>query len=280
MARTAKARGRSRAIEASRGEAARALDGYARLSMRPLYVLMFLAPLVVFYEVTTAVHVSSSAAGVTETIRAHRLLSDVFQIFGVGGLYLPGILLAVVLLVWHILVADPWKVRGKVLGWMLLESVAWTVPLLVLGTIVWEVLNGGTGQAMAASPAAAATTTVTAGGSGVTRSLLSRLTIAVGAGLYEELLFRMLAIGIFHAILVDVMGINPKWGGFGAVLAAAMAFAVYHDLGMPGGGIDWARMMFFVLAGLYFGMVYALRGFGIVVAVHALYDIAVLLRGG
>lgn len=249
-------------------------DSYARLSMRPLYVLVFLAPLVVFYEVMTAVHVSSAGAGVTETIRAHRLLSDVFQIFGVGGLYLPGILLAVVLLVWHILIADPWKVRGKVLGWMLLESVAWTVPLLVLGTIVWEVLNGGSG-----APAAAAGV-APAGGGEAARSMLSRVTIAVGAGLYEELLFRMLAIGIFHAILVDVMGMKAKWGGFGAVLAAALAFAVYHDLGMPGGGIDWARMMFFVLAGLYFGMVYALRGFGIVVAVHALYDMAVLLRGG
>jgi len=272
MARRARARGRSRAIESSRGEPAPALDSYARLSMRPLHVLVFLAPLVVFYEVVTAVHLSSNSSGVTETIRAHRLLSDVFQIFGVGGLYLPGILLAVVLLIWHILIADPWKVRGKVLGWMLLESVAWTVPLLVLGTIVWEVLSGGGPGA----PAAAAAV----GGTGETRSMLARVTIAVGAGLYEELLFRMLAIGIFHAILVDVMGIKPRWGGVGAVVAAALAFGVYHDVGAAGGGINWALLTYIVLMGLYFGAVYAMRGFGIVVAVHALYDLAVLLRGG
>jgi hypothetical protein len=36
-------------------------------------------------------------------------------------------------------------------------------------------------------------------------------------------------------------------------------------------------MLFLTAAGLYFGMLYILRGFGITVGTHALYDVLVLV---
>jgi len=258
-------------------EAAYERLGYARLSQRPLHILIFILPLVVAYEIGSAMFLSGDAGGVAETIRAHRLLGDVFRIFGVGGVFLPGILLVVVLVVWHLMTGDPWKVKGKVLLGMLIESVAWTIPFLVLGTIAWELLQG---RALVNGPPAAAAVAAGQGAELAGRTLAARFTIGIGAGLYEELLFRMVAIAALHAVLVDVMGVKPRWGAIGAVVGAAVAFAVYHDVRLPTGSINWRMLVYYVLAGLYFGAVYVMRGFGIVVWVHALYDLAVLLRSG
>ncbi len=43
------------------------------------------------------------------------------------------------------------------------------------------------------------------------------------------------------------------------------------------GSIQWAELVFFFAAGLYFGALYIARGFGIVAGVHACYDLAVLV---
>jgi hypothetical protein len=52
-----------------------------------------------------------------------------------------------------------------------------------------------------------------------------------------------------------------------AVLVSAAAFTLYHQRHA------WPEVTFFFLAGVYFGAIYVVRGFGIVVGVHALYDI-------
>src|SRR5690606_28441143 len=105
----------------------------------------------------------------------------------------------------------------------------------------------------------------------------ARLTISIGAGLYEELLFRMIAIAALHLVFVDLARLSESMGRVLAVGLSAAAFAVYHDLSSSGGALDPARVLFFLCAGVYFGAIYLWRGFGIVVAVHALYDVLVLV---
>ena len=73
--------------------------------------------------------------------------------------------------------------------------------------------------------------------------------------------------------LVDVGKASHKVGAVIAVLVSALAFAVYHPLDDGQGGISAQKLCFFFIAGLYFGAVYVMRGFGIVVGVHALYDV-------
>ena len=80
-------------------------------------------------------------------------------------------------------------------------------------------------------------------------------------------MFRMLLVAVVHTLLVDVGGATDRLGSAIAVTVSAAAFAWYHPLTAP---ID---AVFYFLAGLYFGAVYVVRGFGIVVGAHALYDI-------
>ncbi len=264
--RTTTSRAKARRPASRRVDDPRA-ESYLRLSTRPLHILVFLAPLIALYEIGSILYLTDAQSGVVETIRAHRLMSGFFDAFGIGGFFLPGVLIVVVLLLWHALVRDKWRIDLPVIPVMLLESAAWTIPLLVLGQIVVRA-TGLPSQEVAAAAADGASTFADL-------SLPARLTIAVGAGLYEELLFRLVGIALIHLIAVDVMGLKSHVGGLIAVGVSALAFAIYHD---PAGqaSADLAAMVFYFLAGLFFGGLYVWRGFGIVVAVHAIYDIAVL----
>src|SRR5690606_17654676 len=100
------------------------------------------------------------------------------------------------------------------------------------------------------------------------------LTLSIGAGIYEELLFRMILIAAIHFVLVDALRFKAQTGGVVAVLVSAVAFALYHDL--SGSDLS-ARFAAYFAAGVFFGALYLGRGFGLVVAAHALYDVAVLV---
>jgi hypothetical protein len=233
-------------------------------SREPLPILSFLLPLIVAYEIGLAVLLRSGDGVLTN--KAHETILRFFEIFGLpasGGLFLGGALIIVVLLVWHALTRAPWRVDLATPGLMALESLAWTIPLIVLGLVI--------GSAVAAAPG---------GGAGPTdltaMSVWEKVAISVGAGLYEELLFRMLLIALLHTLLVDVGKLKSATGATIAIVVSAVAFTVYHPLQGPDGAVSVQRVAFYFLAGLYFGGLYVLRGFGIVVGAHALYDVLVV----
>jgi membrane protease YdiL (CAAX protease family) len=249
-------------------EPQKGLRFYWVASRQPLAILSFLLPLIVAYEVGLALLLRSSEGVLTN--KAHETLLQFFDLFGLpasGGLYLGGAVIVVVLLVWHVLTRDPWRLDLATPGLMALESLALTIPLIVLGVVI------GASSATAAAGGAAAPTDLNA------MSLWERVAISVGAGLYEELLFRMLLIALLHTLLVDMGKLGSARGAGIAIVVSALAFTVYHPLTdplEPDAGVSLRRVSFYFLAGLYFGAVFVLRGFGIVVGVHALYDILVV----
>lgn len=233
---------------------------------RPLTILIFLLPLVLAYEIGMAAVLRSASGGVITNL-AHKSLLRGFELLGMaptGGFFLGGLVIIVVLFLWHILARDEWRVRRATLGLMAIETLVWTIPLLAIGALL-----GSEAVAIVASSGVSG-----AGGTLADLPWVSRLTISVGAGLYEELVFRMLLIAIVHTVLVDLAGLSSRLGASIAILLSAVLFAAYHPLGDPvTGALSGRRLAFFFLAGLFFAGVYVLRGFGIVVAVHALYDV-------
>jgi hypothetical protein len=87
----------------------------------------------------------------------------------------------------------------------------------------------------------------------------------------------MLGIAAVHTILVDLLHLRDRVGVVTGVGLAALAFAAYHDPIGSDGSVQWVRAAQLSIAGAYFGGIYLSRGFGIVVTVHALYDIFVLV---
>ena len=244
---------------------------YWSRSRQPLQILAFLLPLVIVYEACLGLLLPSEEGVLTN--KAHETLLKFFDVFGLsvaGGLYLGGAAIVVVLLVWHLLNRDPWRIDPATPGLMAVESLVLTIPLIVLAAV------------LGASAAAAGGGAGGSGGPPATdlagMSIWARLAISIGAGLYEELLFRMLLIAVLHTLLVDVAKLSSALGGTIAVAVSAAAFTLYHPLGDAGadGGASLQRIAFYFLAGLYFGAVYFLRGFGIVVGAHAFYDVIVV----
>jgi membrane protease YdiL (CAAX protease family) len=249
--------------------------GYFALTQRPLHVLAFLLPLIILYELGASHHLANAANGALETIRAHSMLLGFFQDFGLFGRFLPAAALITVLLVSHALHKDRWKIRPLVLLLMLVEVIIWTVPLLVLMLLVKSLDGSGGGWAAAAAELSAAAMSPLQALQD--RPWQARATVAIGAGLYEELVFRMIGMTLLHLIFVDLAKLKESTGRGLAVLGTAVAFALYHDHTWQGSSIDVWHALPFLVAGGYFGMVYLHRGFGIVVGVHALYDVLVLV---
>lgn len=238
---------------------------YLDISKRPLQILAFLFPLVVAYEFGLVLLLRSEHGVLTN--RAHETLLKFFAAFGIepaSGFYLGGVAVVVVLLTWHVLSRQRWTIDYPALGIMALESVALAMPLLVLaGLIVREAAPAVNLLASATAPANLL----------ANQGLGAKVAISIGAGLYEELLFRMMLIAVIHTLLVDVGKASHNLGAGIAVVVAAAAFTWYHPLEGPTGELSLHRLIFFFLAGLYFGAIYVVRGFGIVVGVHAVYDV-------
>lgn len=250
------------------------LAEYSEQSRRPLQILLFLAPLIIAYELALAFVLGGGSEG-TITVAAHRVILRLLVEMGFPPtvvLYLGGVVLVVLLLSWHILRRDPWRADGIVAVGMAAESMLLAVPLLAVATL----LSDPSVLAAAPSPADLVPSPAAPGGLGLGGSI----AISVGAGLYEELFFRWMLIAILHTLLVDVAHFKDRTGTVLAVIASAAAFTVYHDLTLPGGGIDQPRVVFLAIAGLAFGATYAVRGFGIVVGMHAAYDIVTVLTHG
>lgn len=241
---------------------------YLDLSRRPLHVLVFLLPLLIAYELGAIVYLSSADEHAAATIAARRMLAAFFDTFGVVGLHLPAAALVTVLVLWHVLERDRWIIRPPVLLGMALEACIWTVPLALMA-----VLLVGSGDGPKPPPAAAS----------LAQNIYelpwqARLTISAGAGIYEELLFRMIGIAAVHALLADVMRVKEVIARVAAVAVTAVAFMVYHGVGA--GSLPPEVSAFYLLSGVYFGTLFLIRGFGLAVAVHALYDTLALVGLG
>lgn len=251
------------------------LRGYVERSRRPLHILLFLLPLIIAYELGLALLLRSEQRVLT--IEAHRWLIHFFDVVGIArqtGLHLGGAAIVAVLVAWHLLRSDSWRLDGRTIGVMVLEAVMLTVPLLVLGRLLAETRL--TGFAMTSLPLLAGSGAENAA-DGHPLAPLPALTISIGAGLYEELMFRMLLIAVLHTLAVDVFKTSHTAGATIAILVSAIAFTAYHPLQLADGSVSMQRLVFYFLAGLYFAGVYVLRGFGIVVAVHALYDVVTVM---
>lgn len=236
---------------------------YWRRSKRPLEMLVFLLPFVVVYEIGIALFFSSDAGGTG--ILAYVLLEKLFVSLGLGGagMALPGVLVVVALLVQHVLSRASWTLHPPTLVAMAVESLVLTLPLLIFGAAI-----------MTATPLASVAGPEPVPAPGPEAGLAPRLVLAVGAGLYEELVFRWALIGLIHVVVADLMKVASTRATWLAVLLSSVVFMAAHFLGRP---FDPRAAIFFLVAGAYFGATFVTRGFGIAAGTHAFYDVLVEL---
>jgi hypothetical protein len=107
--------------------------------------------------------------------------------------------------------------------------------------------------------------------------LPTRLMVSLGAGIYEELLFRVLLVAGLAVLVRKALGWKPFAAGLVAAVAGALVFSAFHYVGPYGDPFEIGSFTFRAVAGLLFSGLYLTRGFGITAWSHALYDVFLTL---
>lgn len=234
-------------------------DTYRRQTLRPLNGLLFILPMLLFFQVGSGYYGTS--------LLAPRHLHKLLKYFGATAAYLPPLTIVLVLLsqqVLHRPAADRWKIRPNVLAGMFGESILWMIPLIGLSRLAGRLLA----HQATSSPA------------GGWEDVLRRSLLAVGAGIYEEFLFRLVFICLTLLVAVDIFGLKKELFAVVAVVLGALTFSLYHFSGSQLADMSsfpWTEFAFRAAAGVYLGGLFVLRGFGIAVGAHAFYNIYVLV---
>ena len=102
------------------------------------------------------------------------------------------------------------------------------------------------------------------------------LWLCVGAGVYEELAFRLLLVGGGAFVFRKVFLWGPFLSNMLALIASSLLFSAAHHIGSAGEQFDSFVFIFRTLCGVGLGMIFIARGLGIAVWTHALYNVLVL----
>ncbi len=252
----AAARGRrsERSAAAPPGDGPIDLRGYLVRSRRVSLSLVYVAVLFFLYEALIRL-VDSRTRNAAEV-----MFKELFLDLGPGAIWLELFLAGVfAFAVWRV-------VRDRQPALRLFPP--FLVECLLLALLLGPVVNAltGTFPLQAVAP----------GGEG--RPLAGSLLASVGAGVYEELLFRLLLLGGGYTALLAVLGARKRTAFAVALVASSLAFATYHHVGANADPWESRLFVFRALAGILLGLVFAFRGLGVVVYLHALYDVLVDLR--
>ena len=241
------------------------ISNYWRTARAPRYSLIFALPLLLAYEVLASSLSHDEVTGVRNG--ADVLLKSLFlALGGREGLVVFGALLVGggAWVVWQDY--RRWgSLDPRVFGLMAAESVAYALAFgMVTSTLTGLLLPG-----LAIIARAAGVPLGTAGA----WSLPTQLMISLGAGIYEELLFRVILVSGLAWIARKAFGWSTTTAGLFAVGAGALIFSAFHYIGPYGDRFDFGSFTFRAVAGVLLSSLYLLRGFGITAWTHSLYDV-------
>jgi hypothetical protein len=232
--------------------------GYLASTRHPWPCLLFVFPLVAGYEAGVlalgGAHPESLRNGADNWVRYG------LSTLGVTFFWVPPLLLVLILLAWA---RSQWRKRPRdllgVLTGMAIESVVFAVGL-------WGISRG--------LPSLLQQWGIELSTSSASQPGLGQAITYLGAGIYEEALFRLL-------LFAGLMGMlrNLDLGGPVAFLLAAFAsatmFSLAHHIGPYGQPYSNYLFLFRLAAGIYFALLFQLRGFGIAVGSHACYNVMI-----
>ena len=223
---------------------------YWSLSRTPLTSLLFSMPLVLAYEGGVLLLGRGSPRNGADV-----WLRQFLDALGFGAYFLLPTLTVIGLLAWHHIEHDEWRFSPAVLAGMALECLVWAAALIGVARLqerLW--------------PLAAAVA--------VDEGVLARLVAFCGAGLYEEVLFRLLLLPVL-AWSFERLGFSTVSAACWAVVTSSLLFSAAHYVGPLGDSFAIYSFTFRFLAGLFFALLFSIRGFGVAAGTHAVYDILV-----
>jgi Type II CAAX prenyl endopeptidase Rce1-like len=282
---------------------------YLEQSRRPLVSLAFIVPLLATYE-GGVVYLGPAALRNGADVWLRHLLGQI----GLGQYFLLPVLTIGLLLAWHHLTRERWRLPREIVLGMYLESIVLAFGLLGIGylernlsQLALAALNASAEDSAELRPeksqhavphsarsasavlkSAVSKSAVSISKAPSTATPLPKAALAVGAisspgarlvgfcgaGIYEEALFRLLLLPPL-AWLLGMFSIVRPWRVGLAIVLTSLLFSAAHYSGAQGEEFQWFSASFRCLAGVFFATLFVYRGFGIAAGTHALYDVLV-----
>lgn len=241
-------------------------NSYLQTTKTLTYSYLFALPLVLLYEVGIFFVNNRSPFGIR--IGADALLKHVLRFIGLDTtLYFAAFVLLAGVGVFFYERRRHLKIIPRYFAFMLGES---TVYALTIGTMIALFVGQVFGMALTPSlqvPGQAAT---------ADNSLLTGLVLSLGAGVYEELIFRVFLVTLLYAAL-QLISLNDRTRYIIAAVIGGLIFSAVHYTGSLGDTFAFSSFTFRFLMGLALNGIFLVRGFGVAAMTHALYDVYVTL---
>ena len=229
---------------------------YLKYTRSPIYSFIFTIPLFIIYEIGLFLSTSDDLSYMRNG--ADALMRQILSAFGMNGFYWIGGLFFIGFLIIYFVQKYSWdefEVYGSYLILMMAESLFWSFFLFLIMSNLHLLLMISSGSIM-----------------------IQQVILAVGAGIYEEILFRVILI----YVITKLLGIIFQWETYirisVAMIVAAGIFSSFHFIGDYGDYFSFNIFMIRFFAGIILGILYFARGFGITAWTHSLYDLIVLTR--
>ncbi|MEP7219206.1 MAG: CPBP family intramembrane glutamic endopeptidase [Bacteroidota bacterium] len=234
---------------------------YLRLTKTLTYSYIFVLPLLVIYEV--GIWLINKGEVNQIRIGADLLLKTILGYAGIHGTIWVSVVIAAIgaVIMWYERrLRLPF--RPGFFGLMFLESALYGVVIgLMVASVVTQLFSGMWLPMLQV-----------AGQLGTTHELI----LSLGAGVYEELLFRLILVSTLVWILKFMIS-RPRTRYIIAAVIGALIFSAVHYIGALGDQFTLQSFTFRFLMGLALNAIYLWRGFGIAAMTHALFDVFVTL---
>jgi len=271
-----------------------AKDSYLERTSRPFYAIVFLLPFIVVYEAGT-LFLNTDVLNATQTrVLAFVWLQRLLEYIGFGGKFAwaaPPLAVVIILVALQIACRKRWSFSVKDFVPMTFECILLAVPLIVFSLLfnttsgppidqTQNRLTGGENDSVIRCMALQKTKQPEqehVAESANDKMLLANIVTGIGAGIYEELVFRLLLICGLMIVFQDLARLDHKRAIVLSVIISSALFSAHHHIdlltGQTGAVFHPAAFIFRTLAGIYFAVLFAIRGFGITSGTHAFYNI-------
>lgn len=282
-----------------------ASNSYLERTSRPVYAIVFLLPFIIFYEIGTILINTDVLNRSQVRVVAFVWLQQLLQYLGTSSRIAwiaPPLVVILILIGLQLASRKRWYFNASDYIPMVLECTLLAVPLIVLSlffnrpAVTPDRVPGPDSNTPAAvsrlveGPSSAVANAIhepalplAAGSQARSHSLMANIVTGVGAGIYEELVFRLILICLLMMLFQDLIGMSHSNAIVSSVLISAALFSAHHHIIVLNGQLgrsapfNWTEFSFRTMAGVYFAALFALRGFGITAGTHAFYDIIATL---
>lgn len=243
------------------------MSDYWQASRHPLYGVLSVLPIILFYELIALTLNQSSQIGIrnaADVFLKNIVFRQILALVGIHGIFAWGLVITLILgfLFWKKYQSQHLEFHTVYFVIMFIESLVYAV---LLGPVIGYMLNFMQNYiALAASI--------------YDFSFAYKVMLSLGAGFYEELVFRVIILSGSVLTLTHALNLKKTTAFFIAAIFSSLLFSGFHYIGPFGEPFQFYSFAFRFFAGIIFALLYIGRGFGIAVYTHTLYDLLIILH--